>query len=389
MMDDNRLLTLLEKYKEGQLSAEEEAELDRWYTLRQQPLKADEEKQLSTSVLIESMLMELQQRLPSAGLANRQRKWYEKRWAAAAAVVLVAGIAGYLILNTASAPVLLTSRPAAAKDILPGRNSPVLTLADGSTIVLGNSGSDSILQQGQVQLIKYADGHLGYLPSDVVPDQVVYNTISTPKGAQYKMTLPDGTIAWLNSASSIHYPTAFIGADRNVTITGEVYFEVLPYRNASGKFNMPFNVTVKGMQIAVLGTRFNVKAYDDEPVLKTTLVEGAVRLSHGTATVILRPGNQACLGVSGNFDIIANADTNSELAWMNGFFLFEKANIKDIMRDIARWYDLEIAYSGSMEDEFFTGRIANHEPLSKVIKKMQLTNSLHFKLEGRKLTVSK
>jgi transmembrane sensor len=318
------------------------------------------------------------------------------RWAAVAALVLLTTAGGYLLLN--SRPAVMPVRPV-AQVIPPGGNKAVLTLANGSKIVLDSAQNGELLLQGGASVNKTGNGQLAYHPSAGNPEaEVVYNMLSTPKSGQFKLILSDGTRVWLNAASSIKYFTSFSGGPRKVELTGEAYFEVAK----KGK-DAPFLVTVNGTQIAVLGTHFNVMAYNDEPDMKTTLLEGSVMLSLAGNKQLLKPGQQAQVplrktgngpaagdenvAASGKIKVVDIPETAGVIAWKEGNFIFEGEPIQSIMRKLSRWYDLEVSYKGSVTREGFNGTISRFEPASEVLKMLELTGLLHFKVEGRRITV--
>ncbi len=263
--------------------------------------------------------------------------------------------------------------------IMPGGNKAILTLQDGSKIVLNDAKDGTLAQQGNAKIVKLATGQLVYDKTGSVPAKVLYNTMTTPRGGQYKLTLPDGTEVWLNAASSITYPTAFVGNERNVSITGEVYFEVAKDKSK------PFHVKSASQTIEVLGTHFNVMAYGDEDVVKTTLLEGSVRITENNEIQVLKPGEQAVVDKNGSLKISA-ADVDGALAWKNGYFKFSRVNIKYIMRQLARWYDVDVVYEGSVPHDEFVGKIGRGENIEDILHIMEL-DGVHFKIEDKKIIV--
>lgn len=264
-------------------------------------------------------------------------------------------------------------------DVSPGGDKAVLTLADGSTILLNDVQNGTLGHQGNSKIIKL-DGKLSYDPAGKKSDEVVYNTISTPNGGQYQLELPDGSLVWLNSTSSIHFPTSFVGKERRVEITGEAYFEVAKDRN------MPFIVSVGGAEVQVLGTHFNVNAYKDENDVKTTLLEGAVKFVHGANAEILKPGQQSQLSTNGTVNVVNNVDVGRVVAWKNGLFDFESAGIDAVMRQLSRWYDVEIEYKGKTDD-LFIAEMRRNIKLSDALKALELTGKVKFDIRGKKIIV--
>ena len=308
-----------------------------------------------------------------------------RRWrsiAAAAAVILVAtGIYMWLI-RTPSASIAKANNKAGQtkNDVPPGGNKAVLTLANGSIITLDSAHNGTLVQQGNATVVKQNNGLLAYNTLTEKPIEVLYNTLTTPRGGQYQLVLPDGSKVWLNAASSIRYPTAFAGKERKIDITGEAYFEV------AKNIGMPFIVKANGMDVKVLGTHFNVNAYDDEATIRTTLLEGAVQVTKDAATAILKPGQESRLTKLGTIKVINDADLDEAVAWKNGMFSFKSADIKTVMRQIARWYDVEVVYEKDVQEQFHT-EINRNTNASNLFKILETTGGVHFKIEGKKVTV--
>jgi transmembrane sensor len=307
------------------------------------------------------------------------RKW---GWAAAA-VVIGLGIGVYLW----NSGMKTTELPVVVKPVVipPGKNGAVLTLADGKQVVLDSLGNGVVADQNGTQVL-LKEGTLAY-ESTAAKGEVAYNTMTTPKGRQFKITLPDGTGVWLNAASSISYPTVFTGNERKVTVTGEVYFEVV--KNP----RMPFKVSVNNRaEIEVLGTHFNVNAYSNEPAVKTTLLEGSVKVvKRETANgkenaIILKPGQQAALEPHSPLTIDHSPDLEQVMAWKNGLFNFEGASFKEIMQQLERWYDIEVVYEKGIPDIEFEGKMTRDVPLNDLLKMLERSD-IHFRIEGRKLIV--
>lgn len=265
--------------------------------------------------------------------------------------------------------------------ILPGGHHAVLTTSDGKAIILDSMPNGLLTQQGNTD-VKKLGGLLEYkAPASFIRDTVIsYNTVSTPRGGQYQIVLSDGSKVWLNAASSIRFPTAFSGSLREVELTGEAYFEVAKNKEK------PFQVKVRDMKIAVLGTHFNVKAYEDEAETKTSLLEGSVKIIQGKEAGLLKPGQQAVINFKDDKVKIATADMVEVIAWKNGLFRFEGANIETIMREIGRWYDVEIVYAGKVPMRRFEGKINRNAGLSEVLRILELSN-VKFSIAGKKIIV--
>jgi len=293
------------------------------------------------------------------------------RIAAAASVLLILSAGGYFLLKPKQQQQQIAQNQ--TKDIAPGHNQATLTLAGGKRIILTKGLSGLLATQGKTTIhatkndIAYSNSQNG--------DQVSYNTLSTAKGEQspYPLVLADGTKVWLNAESSITFPTAFIQKERIVKITGEAYFEV------AHNEQHPFKVQTATQTIQDIGTHFDVNAYADEPVTRTTLMEGSVKVNN----IFLKPGEQTD-GLH-----INNVDTEAAIAWKNGVFMFDSENIQVIMRKIARWYDVDIQYQGDVTTEKYNGTISRYENVSQVLSMMRKTNTVHFKVEGRRITVMK
>lgn len=329
-----------------------------------------------------------------------RRRWWQ--YAAAAVVIGMIGTGAYWLLSrNTSAPVVQQHQPP-KPGIQPGGNKAVLTLADGSFIVLDSAQNGTLAQQGGIQVMKAKDGELEYRRSEVGGQQseVSFNTLSTPRGGRYRLILPDGSKVWLNAASSITYPTLFTGNERRVAIAGEAYFEVAPSGSpGEGGKGIPFIVDIlpatgKGGQVEVLGTHFNIHAYEEETVIKTTLLEGKVKVTTGSQTsslspptaAYLKPGQQAQL-VNHKLSII-NADMEAAIAWKNDLIQFEGQDIHAAMRMIARWYDVEVEYRGNIPNVHFRGSMPSNVPVTEVLDMMGKTAEVHFTISGRKIIVT-
>ncbi|MEO6730631.1 MAG: FecR domain-containing protein [Ferruginibacter sp.] len=317
------------------------------------------------------------------GIKKRVFKMEWFKWAAAAAVILmISAVSFYSMSNRSQKSQLAVVQPEKKTilktDIAPGQSGAILTLATGEQILLDSAGNGSLAQQGNVSVVK-KNGELVYSNGGNATD-VVYNTMTTPKGRQFNLLLADGSKVWLNAASSITFPTAFIGKERKVTITGEAYFEVA--HNAS----MPFIVEKGNTSVLVLGTHFNVNAYDDETALSVTLLEGSVNVRNGNNNNKIKPGQQAQIKEDGKISLLSDVDVNNIVAWKNGRISFQGANIEKVMRQMARWYDVEIVYNKKLDDLFYA-EIPRTTMLSDVLKALELSRDVHFKIEGRKVIV--
>jgi len=263
--------------------------------------------------------------------------------------------------------------------IKPGSNKAVLTLANGTQIPLNNARPGIIATQNNIPVTQQANGAIAYQasPAGIASIQTL-NTLTTPVGGQFTITLADGTKVWLNAMSSLKYPVSFAGAERRVELTGEAYFEV-----AKNKA-MPFIVTVNGSEVKVYGTHFNIMGYNAEDNINVTLLEGSVKVSNADQSKMLLPGQQAVIK---NGIAISAADGEQAIAWKNGKFNFAHEHIQSIMRKLARWYDIDVTYQGKPTQEGFVGTLPRSQNLAEILKTLELTGLVHFKTEGRSVTV--
>jgi transmembrane sensor len=400
---------LIRKYVEGTCTEEEKALVESWHL---------KELAESTHTPTEAQITAAHERTRAAialhiHTAKQKRAarplWY--RLAAAAVLVFVVG--GWWFVVDRRGKEQHAQETAEIKDILPGRDGAILTLADGSRIVLDSAGNGSIALQKGIAITKqgarliYKATDSGLPTSDSrlkIPDsRLAYNTISTPRGRQFQVVLPDGTRVWLNAASSLRYPVAFTGAERRVAVTGEVYFEVslLPTSPPAGgggvKGKMPFIVSINGKaEVEVLGTHFNINAYDDEESIRTTLLEGSVKVKSDAssqtsgfrppASIVLKPGEQAIAAAHSPLTIDHSPDIEKVMAWKNGFFNFQDASLVEVMRQLARWYDIEVVYEKGIPAIAFEGEMNRGNSLRAVLKSLEGLG-VHFRLVERRLVV--
>jgi ferric-dicitrate binding protein FerR (iron transport regulator) len=315
-------------------------------------------------------------RAPAKVVPFYQRKWV--RMIAASCFIL--GLAG--LLFTFLQPFSPLNRDTAVNNeiITPGGNKATLTLADGTTITLDSASNGSLAQQGGVTVVKLDNGLLAYEPSNATATEMLQNTISTPAGGQYQLTLSDGTKVWLNAASSLRFPAAFTGNDRQVSITGEAYFEVA--KNTSKPFKI--QIANSGM-VEVVGTSFNINSYTDEPSINTTLLEGSVKItSLSGESNTLKPGQQAKLKES--ITILNDVDTDAIVAWKTGWFQFNRADLPTIMRQVSRWYNVTVAYEGNFSKKSFSGIVSRENDIADVLKIME-NAGIRFRIVGKTITV--
>jgi transmembrane sensor len=370
-----RLDHLLNRYKSGQASPQEKEELS---VLLQQDWDQMTSEGSADHIDWKRMLTSIKKEASVRRIHPFRTIWFR----AAAAVLLLAG-AGTLsyVYRTRPANTQEAFRRAAPVEIGPGQNKAILTLSGGRQIMLDSTNSDTVLTEGN-DIIASAKGTVAYNAGSSTDDTgAVYNTLSTPRGGQYKLTLPDGTKVWLNAASSIQYPTSFNGPERTVTVTGETYFEVVQ------KVNQPFIVRSGKMAVRVLGTSFNINAYADEPGIKTSLIEGSVKVSQGNKETRLLPGQQARLDATDIIEVTKLSNPLSAIAWKNGYFSFEKADIPTVMRQLSRWYDIDVSYQGgSAPLDFFWGDLKRNANLSDIFAVLA-KSGIYFTTNGNKVLV--
>lgn len=313
------------------------------------------------------------------------------RWLRYAAVfILIAGPGLYLYQYTHNRKTAPASVQAVvSNDVAPGTNKAILVLGDGTQISLDSAGNGALASQGRTKIMKTGGGQIVYEPDAAGSAAVLMNTMHVPKGGQYQLTLPDGTKVWLNAASSITYPTAFSGSGRSVTISGEAYFEV------AKKVNSPFHVRVGDREeVQVLGTSFNVNAYEDETDIRTTLLDGKIRIEQQQRSVVLDPGQQARLSTgppataSGPaITVISHADIDKVMAWKNGYFNFEDMRFGEAMRQLARWYDIDVIYENGIPDIPLGGETSRNLKLSDLLKGLAGAGVKYRLEQGRRLII--
>lgn len=372
------LESLASKYRQGTITPEEQAYFDKWYSQHSDTGMDLSGNPVSPEQIRKQMLSNIQDHIRNNKPTRIKRYW---KFTAAAAVIALSSITAYLYF----APDNKTSiETIAESQVQPGTNGAILTLATGKKIVLEQTSSGMIQAEGNSKLEKANDSLLIYTAGQNATTEISYNTLQTPNGRQYAVVLPDGTKVWLNAASSLKYPTQFTGKLRSVELTGEGYFQV-----AHNKA-MPFIVRTATQAVKVLGTEFNINSYADEGRTVTTLETGSIQVQAGTAYKLIRPGQQSILPANGSLQI-RQADMESALAWKQNKMVFEDAGIEEIMRQVSRWYDLDIKYEGKIPDDTFTGTINRQSPLSTVLKMFDLT-AIRFSVEqtgGRKTLIIK
>ncbi|GAA3749075.1 hypothetical protein GCM10022422_37130 [Flavobacterium ginsengisoli] len=380
-MNETEFLELLKRYQNGTLSNEDKDKLDAWYLHK----ATNSNKQLSEYELEDSYEY-LKSRLPLAKEKKVINLW--PRIAAAASVALLFGAGLFYFTKSESVVkqenIQVVEKP---KEIAPGGNRGILTLSNGKQIVLSDVSSKDIIakeDQDEVTIKMDANGVITYMINPNADtskeDSNSFNTLSTPTGGQYNIVLADGTKVFLNAVSSIKYPTQFNGNQRIVELEGEAYFEVAKNKNK------PFLVKSDNQTIEVLGTHFNVHAYNNESVVKTTLLEGSVAVSSKNQKAILKPGQQSNVSDGSNKIAVKEVDTEAAIAWKNGRFKFDNADLKSVMKQLERWYGIKVEYRGDVSDVRFNGGTFRNKNLSEVLKVLELSN-IKFKVEGKTIIV--
>ncbi len=312
---------------------------------------------------------------PVVGM-RRRRTWH---WAAAAALLILVCIGGMKLLPGGT-HINMASAPLKKNDVAPGSNKAILTLSNGTKITLDSAQVGSLAQQGNANIIKLDSGRLAYSTNSIATGEILYNSLATPRGGQYQLTLPDGTRVWLDAESSIRYPTSFAGTERKVQMTGQAYFEVAKNEQ------MPFIVETVGTRTTVLGTNFNINAYANEKTIKATLLEGSIKFSFGNQERLLHPGEQAVVNNGGGAWQTRKADTWQAVAWKNGQFDFDDMDLPSILRQISRWYDVSVMFQSNNDSAKFGGGISRQLNLSDVLRLLD-KSGIHTKLEDKQLIV--
>jgi ferric-dicitrate binding protein FerR (iron transport regulator) len=394
-MNEERFTRLLDQYVTGAIQAPEQQEffalleepayrslLEKKLELEWQEGQYEENENEQIGRLVEQYVMNKisneQQAItmPRARIVNRQ--WYV---AVAAAIILLALAGAWFFWQQAGKKQPPAQDYASVTDAMPGGNKAVLILGNGQKILLDSARNGVVVQQGTVAVNKLDNGKLSYSKGSN-EKETVFNTISTPRGGQYQVQLPDGSWVWLNAASSLRFPTAFNGSTRTVEITGEAYFEVT--HNAA----QPFKVIANGTTTEVLGTHFNVHAYNDEALLKTTLVEGKVKITKGNAQDILKPGQQAQVSNDNRLTVVDNVDMDEVLAWKNGLFRFSNADIETVMKQVERWYDVDVVYEGERPTGHYRGKVPRDVKASEMLKIIE-ASGVHYRIENKKIIIMK
>lgn len=368
----NNAKDLLEKYKTGQCTSEELALLGKWF----HQLNESESSHLTEEELLEARATLQGNMKELIGHGNPRPLW--PHLAAAAAVLMVLSFGAYFLLHKQEHPKLTVQ--SVTPDIAPGSNKATITLANGQQIAISHTKNGLLASQGTTNInikngseVVYNSKH-----STKTTEEPEYNTMTTPRGGQHALILADGTKVWLDAASSITFPVAFTRNERLVKIIGQAYFEVA---HDAGK---PFKVTANGQTVEVLGTHFNINAYADEAVTKTTLFEGRIKISAKRNQTILQPGQQAMF-TQNQIKVIKDADIEEAIAWHKGKFLFHSADMQTVLRQLSRWYDVDFEYETPLTDSHFSGGIYRNNALK--ISDILRFEKINFRMEGKKITI--
>lgn len=378
-MQNDQIKDLLKRYLAGECTEEEKALVENSYLdyhVNASPL-TEHEITADLAAIAANLPKEKQPKVFSL---------FKKMIAAAAVLVVLASIAIYFTIRSKNELTAKVANP--VEEILPGTDKAILTLADGRKVMLDKNTSILLLDSlAGIRIKKTAKGELVYEVLDIkgiAANLNAFNTIETPRGSQYKVILPDGSNVWLNASSSLKYPVIFSGNKRNVELAGEAYFEVAKNKE------MPFVVHTQTQDVQVLGTHFNINAYPDETETKTTLLEGKVLVSKGTESKMMRPGDQVVnANQSRTLELSILTDATESIAWKNGLFLFNHNDLHTIMHQISRWYDVEVDYEGDFRKQYYSGTISKFGKVTDVLKTMELTGSVKFKIVGRRIIVMK
>ncbi|QEH41216.1 FecR domain-containing protein [Chitinophaga sp. XS-30] len=389
-MDQHRINQILRQYASGVLTEEEKRELEQ---LLAQPGREELAERIAAMIgeddhtsytVTEEITQETFRRIMAADKPLRRSTQPAGRWwLAAAAVVLLCLAAGaYFLLDPGEQPAQTVQQQQEMPEKDPGRNTAVLYLEDNSAVELDSAGNGFVAAQGGTSVM-LANGELAYVPPPEGSSlSVTYNRIATPRGGEFTIILSDGTKVWLNAASSLRFPTVFSGEKREVELTGEAYLQV-----AEDKAH-PFEVKIRDVNIAVLGTQFNIMGYEDETGIVTTLVSGSVRVTApGSEAKLLVPGQHAVVENKTGALYVEKADVAEETAWKNGSIHFERVNIRQIMRQVSRWYDVDVQYRGNVADMDFTCTVSRRDKLSKLLTLLEMTAAVHFTMEGNTIIV--
>jgi transmembrane sensor len=382
-----RYYKLAEKWYNGTITSDELKELESWFDI--DDLNVEVPSSFVDGEEIHSERMFSAINFKANGELLNKRIGFKFWLRIAASIILLIGLGTYLwiVNNKSEQKIAIVDQ---AHPVIPGGNRAILTLSDGKQIILDDASQGNIAQQGNVNVVKWSNGQVAY---DVIrsadgEDDVMINTMSTPRGGKYELILPDGSKIWLNSSSSITYPTVFKDNQRLVKISGEVYFDIAHNKNK------PFVVEINDKNfIEVLGTQFNVNSYGDENIISTTLIDGSVRIKNEKQSVVITPGQQVLTeAVSGNVNkklrVVNSVDVNQVVSWRKGVFDFNDVSIQNAMSQISRWYDVDIAYEGAIPTDILSGQLPMDTKIDRVLKILEEIG-IRFTIVGKKIIIRK
>ncbi|KUJ63459.1 hypothetical protein AR687_01860 [Flavobacteriaceae bacterium CRH] len=355
------------------LSPEEESIFDAWYNESDSNREYYKRVQNNFESDIEEVDVDLAWKAVNREITPKKNRKAYYKYAIAASVALLIGISYFNYNTTTQQTTIVESKPT---------EGVTLTLSDGTTVILSDHKNGVVANQDNAVITKDKDGQIRYEGTKAEHQgEIAYNTLVTANGKTFQIELPDGTNVWMNAGSSLKYPTYFSGNERSVTLTGEAYFEV------AHNEKMPFKVFSNGQEVEVLGTHFNIKAYLNEPNIKTTLLEGKIKITENDNSMLVKPGQQVLVFTDNHVMKIADVNTESSVAWKNRLFYFENAKCDEIMREIERWYDVDVVYKGKIPDERFQGAIQKDLKLNQVLKMLE-SKDVHFKVSGKEVIVT-
>lgn len=389
-MDKEEFQYLASRISDGTATENEVARYNYYYNQFQQDTAWNEAELGKKSEMEQNIYQLVTKSLP--GYDTKIKKIFFLKIVAAAAAIALFGVLIYQQQQSRPSTTEATAN-ILGEDIAPGTNKAELTLSDGTIINLDQSQDGLLADQGTAQIQKLQDGHIAYISEKgkvSAEAEVVYNTITIPRGGQYRLKLPDGTNVWLNASSTLKFPVAFTDKSRIVELEGEAYFEVTSQYDKNGTRRQPFIVRTATQTVEVLGTHFNINTYESEGMIKTTLIEGAVKVSSSITaeSKMLKPGQQAQLTKYGTFQLAQNIDTEEVLAWKNSLFYFNNTELSAIMGQLSRWYNVEIDIE-DMPQKRFNGMLSRNVKLSQVLQMMEKTSGLKFKVEERRISMRK
>ncbi|MCX2584440.1 FecR family protein [Pedobacter sp. MR22-3] len=370
---------VLQKYLEGSATNDEKALLEAWYS-KSEFAGASDFTYEAKLLQLERLRSNLKAHIDNSEIINLPKKvniW--PRIAVAASLLLFIFFGAYFLTDKSNKTRQLSVQQ--SQDIPPGGNKAILTLANGEKIAIGSAKTKALAFQGNTRIDIGAANEVSYHTDRSQSNNTIqYNTLTTPRGGQYPLTLSDGTKVWLDAASSITFPVAFTGDNREVRITGQAYFEV------AHNPKKPFKVRTNDEIVEVLGTHFNINTYPDEPSSKTTLFEGSVKITTQDSKKFLKPGQQAQIK-DGQISVVNDVDMDEALAWHNGLFQFHDADIQTVMRQLSRWYDVDISYEGTITNRRFSGKIQRNISALKLSDILSY-KEINFRIEGKKIIVT-